>query len=86
MTDVFFIVLILLALALLIWALTDVFQSDFKSVGLKVFWMVVMLIVPIFGAVFYFAMKNQLNNRSLMTSKRRKSFDPKFNGKQNRLN
>ncbi|WP_373314899.1 PLD nuclease N-terminal domain-containing protein [Gillisia lutea] len=72
MTETFIILLSLLTIILWIWALIDIYKSNFKNEILKIIWFVIVIFFPILGPIIYFQFKNK------MTSRRRRKFEPNF--------
>jgi hypothetical protein len=50
---VMFTLFLLVPLALFIWALIDILKSEFKDANNRIIWLIVLLILPIIGAVIY---------------------------------
>ena len=75
MTDVLMILLFILTTVLWIWALIDIYKSQFDNFIFKIFWYVVVVLFPILGSLLYFNNKNKLN------LKQRRNFKPNFKNK-----
>ncbi len=52
---VIFILFLLAPLALFIWALVDILRSEFKEANNKIIWLIVVLVLPLVGAIIYLA-------------------------------
>ncbi len=50
-----FILFLLVPLALFLWALVDILKSEFKDANNKIIWLVVVLVLPLIGAIIYLA-------------------------------
>ncbi len=50
-----FVLFLLVPLALFIWALVDILKSEFKDANNKIIWLVVVLVLPMIGAIIYLA-------------------------------
>ena len=48
---------IILPLVLLLWALIDILRSDFKDSVTKLIWIIVVIFVPLVGAILYLVMR-----------------------------
>jgi len=59
-----------LAFILWIWAIADILKNNFKKPSLKVRWLWIVMVFPVFGAILYFQLKRKVN---------RKEFSPQFN-------
>ncbi len=46
---------LLVPLALFIWALVDILKSEFKDANNKIIWLIVVLVLPLVGAIIYLA-------------------------------
>lgn len=62
LTDPVFIVSLLFALILFVWAIVDVSRRTFKDGREMAVWLLIVLFIPFFGAVFYLIQgrKNQM--------------------------
>jgi len=72
-TDILVPAVILLAIALWVWALVDLSKSRFKSVRANLLWLLIILFSPIMGSILYFQLKKGY------TERRPRQFQPKFN-------
>jgi hypothetical protein len=72
METIFIVGLILMVLVLWGWALLDLTQSTFKDPTMKTVWLLVVLVFPLVGSIFYFQLK-----RKLITKESRR-FNPNF--------
>lgn len=73
METLLFFLLIIAAIALEFIALTDVVKSRFKEPLQQTIWFFVVLLVPVFGPVFYFQLRKKL------TTTKKRVFNPEFN-------
>ncbi len=48
-----FTLFLLVPLALFIWALVDILKSEFKDANNRIIWLLVVLLLPMIGAVIY---------------------------------
>jgi hypothetical protein len=48
-----FTLFLLVPLALFIWALVDILKSEFKDSNNRIIWLLVVLLLPMIGAVIY---------------------------------
>jgi hypothetical protein len=44
---------VILPLILLLWALIDILRSNFKDSTIKLVWIIVVIFVPLIGAILY---------------------------------
>lgn len=44
---------ILVPFVLFIWALADILKSEFKDTNNRIVWLIIVLLVPMFGAILY---------------------------------
>ena len=72
MTDILIILLYILTAILWIWALIDIYKTEFEKNIFKVIWYIVVIMFPILGSLFYFNRKNKF------TSRERRKFQPNF--------
>lgn len=72
MEPLLFFVLIIAAIALEFMALTDVVKSRFKEPLQQTIWFFVVLLIPVFGPVFYFQLRKKL------TTNKKRVFNPEF--------
>jgi len=70
MNDPVYISFLAMAIILLVWAAIDLYKSNFQSALIKIIWLIVILVAPLFGAVAYFTYKS-FKDRN--TRKRKKS-------------
>ncbi len=54
-TAAIFTLFLLVPLALFIWALVDILKSEFKDANNKIIWLIVVLVLPLVGAIIYLA-------------------------------
>jgi len=57
-------VFVLLPVVLLLWALIDILRSNFKDSVTKLIWIVVVVFVPVVGAILYLVLRKgqKVNN------------------------
>tara|TARA_R110001592_G_scaffold18399_1_gene76382 strand:- start:932 stop:1159 length:228 start_codon:yes stop_codon:yes gene_type:complete len=72
-TDILIPAVILLAIALWVWALVDLSKSRFKSGKDNLLWLLIILFSPIIGSILYFQLKKKF------TERHPRQFQPKFN-------
>ncbi len=55
---------VLLPVVLWLWALIDILRSDFKDSVTKLIWIVVVIFVPVVGAILYLVLRKgqKVNN------------------------
>lgn len=63
----------ILALLLHFWALIDITKSRFNAPKMRTKWLIIVLLVPMFGSILYFQLR-----KNLITKAPRK-FQPNFN-------
>ncbi|WP_086475789.1 PLDc N-terminal domain-containing protein [Arenibacter amylolyticus] len=58
-----FMVLTVFTVVFWLWALVDIFQSNFKNLTIKRLWFLLIFLLPILGAIIYFLFgKIQIEN------------------------
>ncbi|WP_416376045.1 PLDc N-terminal domain-containing protein [Roseivirga sp.] len=72
-TDILVPAVLLLTIALWVWALVDLSKSRFKSGRTNLLWLLIILFSPIIGSILYFQLKKGF------TERRPRQFEPKFN-------
>ena len=70
MTETFITLLVLLTIILWIWALIDIYKSNFKNEIFKIICFIVVIFSPILGSIIYFQFKNKITSR--------RKFEPNF--------
>jgi hypothetical protein len=53
LAGVIMIFFVVLPLILLVWALIDILRSNFKDSATKLVWIIVVIFVPLIGAILY---------------------------------
>ena len=63
MEIIFASVLVILTFSLWIWAIIDIVKSSFKNPVQKTLWLLLVLLFPILGSIFYFQLGRKYTNR-----------------------